>query len=183
MPWRLGYHPPDLRTNFLTVEGTPRGRRICVHTQVRALHLKDCFYFILRYWRRKRVSGEPPSYILLGSRDRFWREEEVGWEGSVTARDTAGFCTHSKLLLTDPGQRGPACFDRGRRHQALHLLSQSLGPQHLGPPGIIGLGDEIWICLPLQTSWHTLETEAVPLSLQHYPAVRNLLLGGCCSIS
>lgn len=49
--------------------------------------------------------------------------------------------------MTDPGRRGPACFDGARCHQALHLFSRSLGSQRLGLPGIIGRDDEIWICL------------------------------------
>lgn len=53
---RLFASIPDSRTNFLTVEGTPRGRRIRDRTQVRNLCLEDCFYFILGCWRRKRLS-------------------------------------------------------------------------------------------------------------------------------
>lgn len=122
---------PDRHTNFLTVEGTPRGRRIRDRTQVRNLCLEDCFYFILGCWRRKTLSGEPPSCILLGGRSRFWREDwQDGWEGpSLQPCDCPGRCglLYETLLMTDPGRRGPACFDGGRCHQALHPFSRSLG--------------------------------------------------------
>lgn len=152
---RLFPRTRDRRTNFLTVEGTPRGRRIRGRTQVRNLCLKDCFYFILGCWRRKRLSREPPSCILLGGRSRFWREDwQDAWEGSsLKPCNCSGHwgLLKATLLRTDPGRRGPACFDGGRCHQALHLFSRSLGSQRLGPPGIFGRENEIWICLPLQT--------------------------------
>lgn len=113
------------------------------------------FYFILGCWRRKRLAREPPSCILLGGRSRFWREDrQDGWEGSsLKPCDCPGRCglLQATLLMINTGRRGPACFDGGRCHQALHLFSWSLGSQRLDPPGIIGGDDEIWICLPLQT--------------------------------
>lgn len=79
----------------------------------------------------------------------------AGWQEQVLERGLVGRLGKSSdypgrwgllqatLLRTDPGRRRPACFDGGRCHQALHLFSQSLGSQRLGPPGIIGRDDEI----------------------------------------
>lgn len=59
------------------------------------------------------------------------------------------------MLGAGPWGTGPACFDGGRWHQTLPSFPRSLGPEHLGPKGGTGKGEELWICFPLQASLHT----------------------------